>query len=86
MPAPSLRSAHELTFGMCARLELRRLPLGQQRSRRLPQRGHGACRMCMMRAHACGLVVFDSALPALAGTLDSRSLRARCERERRLEQ
>ena len=86
MPALSSRSAYELNLSLCARLELRRLPLGQQRSRRLPQRGHGACRMCMMRAHACGPVVLDSALPALAWTLDSRSLRARSERERRLEQ
>ena len=35
---------------------------------------------------ACGLVVLDSTLLALAWTLDSRSFRARSERERRLEQ
>ena len=60
--------------------------LGQPRSRQPPQRDLCAIRMCMMRAHACGLVVLDSTLPALAWTLDSRSLRARSERERRLEQ
>ena len=76
----------ELTFGLCARLELRRLPLGQPISRQPPQRDIYAIRMCMMRAHACGLVVLDSTLPALAWTLDSRSFRARSERERRLEQ
>ena len=86
MPAFACAVPLELTLCLCARVELRRLPLGQPRSRQPPQRDICAIRMCMMRAHACGLVVLDSTLPALAWTLDSRSFRARSERERRLEQ
>ena len=86
MPALSLRSAYELTLSLCVRLEMRRLPFGQQRSRRPPERDHSACRMSMLRAHTCACVGVDSALSAPARTLDSTSFRARCERERRLEQ
>ena len=86
MPALSSRSAYELNLSLCARLELRRLPWGQPRSRQPRQTEHDPCRMCSKRAHACAYVGLDSALPAPARTLDSISLRARCERERRLEQ
>ena len=78
----------ELTLCLCARLELPRLPWGQPRSRQPRQTEHDPCRMCTLRVHACACVVLDGALSAFCARpdMDCRALRARCERESRLEQ